>query len=111
MDKIRDNNQKGFKMSVDMELPRYKCHKEVWALKIKNIEPSCGDRPAQPNEETDGGLIITPCENGYAPFKVDNEYRLKHNPYIGGYYVQYTDGYKSFSPAKAFESGYTLISQ
>ncbi len=26
---------------------------------------------------------------------------------VGGYYVVYEDGYKSFSPAGAFESGYT----
>ncbi|MCK9988658.1 MAG: hypothetical protein AzoDbin1_05130 [Azoarcus sp.] len=28
---------------------------------------------------------------------------------VGGYYVVYEDGYKSFSPAIAFESGYTRI--
>ena len=33
----------------------------------------------------------------------------KHNPEAGGYYVVYEDGYKSFSPAKAFEEGYTRI--
>jgi len=27
----------------------------------------------------------------------------------GDYYVVYEDGYKSISPAKAFEEGYTLI--
>jgi hypothetical protein len=28
---------------------------------------------------------------------------------IGGYYVVYEDGYKSFSPASAFENGYTRL--
>ena len=28
-------------------------------------------------------------------------------PHVGGYYVLYEDGYESFSPAKAFEEGYT----
>ena len=28
---------------------------------------------------------------------------------VGGYYVVYEDGYKSFSPAGAFESGYTPL--
>ena len=37
------------------------------------------------------------------------EWLDKHNPEVGGYYVVYEDGYKSFSPAKAFEEGYTLI--
>jgi hypothetical protein len=31
----------------------------------------------------------------------------KHKPQVGGYFVQYRDGYKSFSPAAAFEEGYS----
>jgi hypothetical protein len=77
------------------ELPRYRCHKEVWALKIKDIDPAFG--------------IITPVEEGYAPFEVSEDYLVKHKPYVGGYYVVYKDGYRSFSPAEAFEDGYTLI--
>lgn len=96
-------------MSEMMELPRYKCHKEVRALKISKVEPSAGCRPAGPGEETDGGAIITPSEEGYAPFKVDADYLKRHKPQPGGYYVVYSDGYKSYSPAEAFESGYTLI--
>lgn len=53
--------------------------------------------------------MITPAEEGFAPFKVDNAYFMKHRPQVGGYYVVYDDGYKSFSPAKAFEEGYTRI--
>lgn len=37
------------------------------------------------------------------------EYMNKHQPQIGGYYVKYADGYESFSPAEAFESGYTKV--
>lgn len=33
----------------------------------------------------------------------------RHLPVVGGYVVRYEDGYTSFSPAKAFEDGYTLI--
>lgn len=33
----------------------------------------------------------------------------KHKPVAGGYFVVYEDGYESFSPAKAFEEGYTRI--
>jgi hypothetical protein len=33
----------------------------------------------------------------------------KHKPEVGGYYVVYKEGYKSFSPAGAFEEGYALI--
>jgi hypothetical protein len=30
-------------------------------------------------------------------------------PSVGGYYVVYDDGYKSYSPSEAFEGGYTKI--
>ena len=33
----------------------------------------------------------------------------RHKPKAGGYYVVYDDGYKSYSPAKAFEEGYVRI--
>ncbi len=55
------------------------------------------------------GAIITPEDAGYAPFAVSEEYIDKHNPQPGGYFVVYDDGYQSFSPAKAFEEGYTPI--
>jgi hypothetical protein len=83
-------------------LPRYICNKQVWALKIKEITPRW----------TDGtGAIITPEEKGYAPFEVSQEYMQKHQPRVGGYWVQYKDGYTSFSPAQAFEEGYVPVAQ
>lgn len=91
---------------VQREMPKYKCYKEVWALKIKAIVRNNEDKP---NEETDGSAMITPEESGYAPFKVDAGYMQKHQPKVGGYYVVYKDGYKSFSPAETFETGYELI--
>jgi len=81
-----------------LEMPKYKCHKEVWALKIAKI-----------NYEANGSAIITPVENGYAPFVVSDDYLLRHKPQIGGYFVRYKDGYKSFSPADAFEGGYSPV--
>lgn len=80
------------------ELPKYKCHKEVWALKIKQVVTN-----------PDGGWVIIPEEKGYAQFDISNEYYEKHKPEIGGYYVVYKGGYKSFSPAIAFEEGYSLV--
>ena len=86
----------------EREMPKYVCHKEVWALKIKEIDHdtmvSGGPNAAR----------ITPEDEGYGPFKVDAEYMAKHKPEVGGYYVVYKDGYKSFSPSKAFEDGYNL---
>lgn len=47
-------------------------------------------------------------EEGFAPVVLSARFVKKHDPQPGGYYVAYKDGYKSFSPAEAFESGYTL---
>lgn len=78
------------------QLPQYQCHKKVWALKIKAVERDA--------------ITMLHFENdGFAPIQVSYDFDVKHNPQPGGYYVQYDDGYKSFSPADAFESGYTLI--
>jgi hypothetical protein len=90
-----------------VEMPRYKSHKEVWALKIKSI---VRDGEGE-NRESDGSAIIAPEEEGYAPFRVEGEYMHKHKPQVGGYYVVYKDGYKSFSPADAFEEDNTLIKE
>ena len=90
------------------EMPKYKCHKEVHALKILSIEMD-RDKAAKENRETDGSAIITPFEEGYSPFKVTRGYLKKHSPEVGGYYVVYEDGYKSFSPSEPFEEGYALI--
>lgn len=83
-------------MSVERQLPQYQSHKKVWALKIKHIEL----RAAYSH-------VIHPADDGYAPFEVSDEYVQKHNPQAGGYFVVYEDGYRSWSPAEAFESGYT----
>lgn len=98
-------------------LPRYRSHKEVWALKIKAIEkklPTIAELemmlnsdPSAPNDAV--GAIITPEEQGYAPFPVSQSYMRKHDPQVGGYWVIYKDGYTSWSPAEAFEEGYTLV--
>ncbi len=84
----------------DMEMPKYRCHKEVHALKIKQVY----------TDRSGGTSNVLQFENErYAPIEVDLEYVNKHIPEAGGYYVVYKDGYKSFSPADAFEEGYTLI--
>lgn len=93
-------------ITLSGEMPKYKCYKEVYALKIAKIVK---DGEGQENVETDGSAMITPEDTRYAPFKVDLAYMQKHNPQVGGYFVVYKDGYKSFSPAEAFETGYVLI--
>ena len=90
-------------------MPRYKCHREVWALKIKDIAIKENPDKSGNTAAASYGAVTTPEDNRYAPFEVEAEYMMKHKPEIGGYYVVYADGYKSFSPADAFESGYTKI--
>jgi hypothetical protein len=91
--------------SVKREMPKYQSHKIVHALKIKSAEYYS----ETPTDETDGTMILTFEEEGYAPMRVPFSYVSKHNPKAGGYYVIYEDGYASWSPAKAFEEGYTKI--
>lgn len=90
---------------VQTEMPRYQCDKVVHALKIAEITliPKGG-----------GSAMLIPVEVAvYAPFEVSKEFVYKHDPHRhpGGYYVVYEDGYKSFSPAEAFEEGYTRMGQ
>lgn len=84
---------------VAAEMPKYQCHKIVWALKISGVSPQDGTGCAELFFEN----------KKYSPLKVDMVYLAKHQPVVGGYYVVYPDGYKSFSPADAFEDGYSLL--
>jgi len=85
-------------VGVSCEMPRYRCHKEVHALKIEKV--------VRMNDESG---VLYPMDKRYGDFEVDTAYMQKHDPRAGGYYVVYADGYTSFSPAEAFEDGYTLI--
>lgn len=77
-------------------MERYISHKQVEAFKITVIH--------QPS--TDGTVRLL----GQSDIEVvDQKYMDKHNPQTGGYYVRYADGYESWSPAAAFEEGYTLV--
>jgi hypothetical protein len=80
------------------ELPKYKCHKEVWALKIKEVV-------SNPNESMD----IFFEDESYSPINLVPGIYKGVTPEAGGYYVVYKDGYRSYSPAEAFEEGYTKI--
>jgi len=79
------------------EMPRYQCHKKVWALKIAAIE-----------FEDNGDARVAPADAGFATFEVEY-YRVKFKGSEAdlGYYVVYDDGYKSWSPTVAFETGYS----
>lgn len=93
---------------VSQEMPKYQSHKKVWALKIAKIDKDI-DKAQVEDRETDGSAVITPADEGYGHFTVDHAYMTKHTPEVGGYYVVYEGGYKSFSPAEPFDKGYTRI--
>jgi hypothetical protein len=64
------------------EMPRYRSHKDVWALKIAAI-----DYDGPPDDRISHGATITPEEKGYAPFKVDAAYVSKHKPQAAGRHI------------------------
>jgi len=85
------------------DLPRYKCHKEVCALKIKDVcrQDGPGDPVVLP-------AILTFEEDGYAPIRVDASFMFKHGPQPGGYWV--LDGsIATYATAVSFESGYSRV--
>ena len=83
-----------------MEMPRYACHKKVWALEIKTI-----------NRMVPGKVTLSFVDKGYAPITFDENdpMFLRYSPIQRDYYVVYEDGYRSLSPRKAFIEGYTRI--
>jgi len=85
---------------VSAALPRYRCHKVVQALQIAALEINA-----------DNSAKIAPKDDGYAPFVTAPGWALRFSGAENnlGYYVVYEDGYASWSPAWAFEAGYTLM--
>ena len=77
-------------------MTKYKCHKVVEAEKILSVEIF-----------ESGSIDVRLYDGTIQPFA--SEWATKFNPKPGGYVVFYADGYASFSPAKAFEEGYTKI--
>jgi hypothetical protein len=80
-----------------VEIPQYRCHKVVRAAKITAIE-------------RDAVTLLTLGDIGGC-VSVSYDFDVKNQPEVGGYYVVYADGYSSYSPAKAFEEGYSPVPQ
>lgn len=86
-----------------IEVPRFRSHKVVEALRITGIEPTAEDGTV--------GILVTNPAGEASRVETAPGWQLKHLPDVGGYLVNYADGYLSYSPATAFEEGYTLISE
>lgn len=81
-----------------MTLPTYQCHKRVQAAKITSIP-----------HPLNGGLVVQLPAGAERLVPVPDSFWARNKPQVGGYLVKYEDGYQSYSPAAAFESGYTLV--
>lgn len=85
------------KPEAAMQMPQYRSHKKVWALKIKDAHP-----------EGEGGSRIFFEDERWGSRLVSADFELRRKG-PGGYFVIYEDGYQSWSPTEAFENGYTRI--
>ncbi|TXH54544.1 MAG: hypothetical protein E6Q97_10705 [Desulfurellales bacterium] len=98
-------------MPLDAPLPQYQCTNaasdplqltvKVWALKIRDAD-----------FDTDGSVILRFEEVGNTYFEdkaKGAEWGNLHEPKAGGYWVQWPDGYESYSPAEAFEKGFAPV--
>lgn len=87
-------------MNASAEMPKYRSHKQVWALRIDAIEV-----------HEDKSATIAPRDEGYGLFRTDKGWaeRFKGTEDDPGIYVVYDDGYASWSPTEAFVKGYTPV--
>jgi len=81
-------------------MKQYRSHKIVEAGKITAIEV---DEDKTARIALDTGEVITTRSGWYH----QQTSRIDGDALIGGYYVRYSDGYDSWSPAGVFEDGYT----
>lgn len=83
-------------------IPEYQCHKIVRAAKITAIR-------IDPAFVGDGSALLAFGDINLE-IQVDNVWIKRNGPIIvGGYYVVYSDGYRSYSPGKEFDKGYSKL--
>lgn len=78
-----------------LQLKKYKCHIEVRGFKIGAI-----------TSNPDGSAALY-GENGFV-WPVGMDYVEQYQPEIGGYFVVYESGCRSYVPGHVFEKGYSL---
>ena len=81
------------------DLPSYQSHKVVQAARIVEIRRLTAD-----DEHPDMLLVL----EGDFEHTTDATWVREKRAQVGGYFVRYSDGFTSYSPAEAFEGGYTL---
>lgn len=87
-----------------MPLPKWQSHKVVSADKIVGTQQGSTITKDDTGVRwtLEGGRVIAPSHD---LLRRAGDRR----PAKGDYYVEYDDGYQSWSPAKAFEEGYTRL--
>ena len=83
-------------------LAKWQSHKIVHAGKVFQL---------QEQDAGEGVLMIEDVNGEPCLVEVPNNFFARGTPSPGDYVVIYEDGYKSWSPAKAFEEGYTRIGE
>lgn len=83
------------------QLPLYQCHKQVRALEIMYVDVN----------QKQNKFHVRFVDKSYPEKTFCFETHKRNIPRDGDYYVVYDDGYESFSPRKAFEEGYSLITE
>ena len=82
------------------------------ALKIESVRHGHD----KDGERKIGTCVLYPEDKTFLPIEVDADWcceKIKFDnpdqPDDCGYYIAYADGYRSWSPSKAFEEGYTRL--
>lgn len=76
----------------------YQCHKRVKAARILSVPQIAPDLTQY--------LLAVDVDGAAQSYIVGADWMRRHKPVVGGYLVEYEDGYVSFSPASAFLAGY-----
>jgi hypothetical protein len=105
-DEVRGDPAASQRSAAD-NLPRWRCHKEVSADRIKAIRLLDSERDTEVLPDGDSGTRWDLA--GGTTVVVSNDLIARGTPRVGDYFVIYADGYESWSPRGAFEEGYDAI--
>lgn len=81
--------------------PQYESHKVVRAAQIKAFDVTAGERVC--------AMVDNPADEVLFEKFNPTVAEMLDRAEIGDWAILYDDGFKSISPAKAFEEGYTLV--
>jgi hypothetical protein len=77
------------------------------SLAAKGLSPA--SRPAPEDLGDLAAGRITPVDQSYAPFEVDEAYLRENKPHTGGYYIVFETGAEGFEAPEKFLQQYTKV--